>query len=181
MEIRPLKLEGSYEITLAPRVDARGSFTRIYDEQFFQSHGLQTNWVQENESRSLRKHLIRGLHYQREPYAETKLVRVIMGTIWDVFVDLRKESPTHGQWDALELSESNSKMVYIPRGFAHGFCTMTEQSVVQYKVDSSYAPQWEGGIRWNDATLNIAWPTRDPFLSDRDKALPFLAQVGFPF
>src|SRR6202023_2686750 len=99
---------------------------------------------------SVRKHVIRGLHFQAPPKAETKLMRVVLGAVWDVFVDLRKDSPTFGQWDAVELAAEKHNMVYIPPGFAHGFCTLTTNSVFLYKVDNGYAPSMQGGVRWND-------------------------------
>ncbi|MFS8084480.1 MAG: dTDP-4-dehydrorhamnose 3,5-epimerase [Acidobacteriota bacterium] len=181
MEIRPLGLEGSYEITLTTYLDDRGYFMRTYDRELAEQGGLQTHWVQENQSQSIRKHTIRGLHFQKPPHAETKLLRVVKGAIMDVFVDLRKDSATYGRWDSIELSAANLKMLYIPKGFAHGFCTLEPDSIVLYKVDSYYAPQFEGGLRWNDPTLGIPWPTEDPFLSDRDRQLELFDQFFSPF
>lgn len=177
MEIKPLKIQGSYEINLRRIEDTRGYFMRSYDRNAFAELGLQTEWVQENESLSTRLQTIRGLHFQKPPYAETKLVRVIQGAILDVFVDLRRDSKTFGQWVSVELSAKNNKAVYIPRGFAHGFCTLTEMVIVQYKVDNVYAPEYEGGIRWNDPNLNIDWKTKNPFVSQRDAQLPFFADI----
>lgn len=154
---------------------------RIWDEEISRRHGLQTCWVQENQAFSKRKHLIRGLHFQRPPATETKLVRVVVGAILDVFVDLRKNSPTCGQWHAIELSADKHQMLYIPKGFAHGYCTLTEETVVLYKVDANYDAALEGGIRWNDDTLNITWPTRHPYLSPKDSALPLLRDSVSPF
>jgi dTDP-4-dehydrorhamnose 3,5-epimerase len=164
-----------------PKEDGRGYFMRTYDEGIFRDHGLTTAWVQENQSRSTRKGLIRGLHFQRPPHAETKLVRVVVGAILDVFVDLRKESETYGQWDSLELSAENHRMAYIPKGFAHGFCTLTDVAVVLYKVDACYEPRAEGGLRWDDRTLSIAWPTAEPYLSAKDRALPAFDGFVSPF
>lgn len=179
--MKPLRLEGTYEVLLAPRHDDRGYFMRVFDEAMFHNHGLKTLWVQENQSRSVRKNTVRGLHFQRPPHSETKLVRVVNGSILDVFVDLREDSETYGQWESIKLSEENQKMVYIPKGFAHGFCTLTADTVVLYKVDSNYAPDFEGGLRWNDMTLNIRWPTSEPYLSERDKALPIFNEFVSPF
>ena len=128
-----------------------------------------------------RKHIIWGLHFQMPPGAETKLVRVVEGAVWDVFVDLRRDSPTYGQWDAVELAAETHNMVYIPRGFAHGFCTLTESCLVQYKVDSCYAPSLQGGLRWCDPTLDIDWPTDNPLLSPRDLELGFFQDFVSPF
>jgi dTDP-4-dehydrorhamnose 3,5-epimerase len=181
MEIRPLRLNGTYEILLTPRNDERGYFMRAYDEAIFHKYGLQTSWVQENQSLSIRKYTIRGLHFQRPPHAETKLVRVVEGAILDVFVDLRKESETYGQWDSIELSADNQKMAYVSKGFAHGFCTLAEETVVLYKVDNAYTPESEGGLRWCDDTLRIQWPTANPYVSVKDRALPSFGKFASPF
>jgi dTDP-4-dehydrorhamnose 3,5-epimerase len=169
MEIQTLKIPGTYEITLSPIGDSRGFFMRTFDLNGFNKYGLNKIWVQENHARSAQKGIIRGLHFQFPPYAETKLVRCIRGKILDVFVDLRKDSNTFGQWDSIELSEENKNMVFIPRGFAHGYCTLTEESEVLYKVDNFYAPEYEGGLLWNDSDIGIQWPVSDPILSDKDK------------
>jgi dTDP-4-dehydrorhamnose 3,5-epimerase len=154
---------------------------RVWDEQIFREHGLTTSWVQENQSLSDRKGIIRGLHFQQPPHAETKLIRVVGGAILDVFVDLRKESATYGRWDSIQLSAESHTMVYIPKGFAHGFCTLTEKTVVIYKVDAYYAPEFEGGLRWDDETLNIRWPTQEPLVSVKDRALPSFKDFVSPF
>jgi dTDP-4-dehydrorhamnose 3,5-epimerase len=181
VEITPLRLSGTYRIVPAPHDDERGYFMRVWDEQWARRHGLTTAWVQENQSLSRRKGIIRGLHFQRPPHAETKLVRVAAGAILDVFVDLRKSSQTYGQWDSLELSARNHRMVYIPRGFAHGFCTLTEEALVVYKVDAPYAPECEGGLRWDDGALRISWPAGDHLVSDKDKRLPSFEEFVSPF
>ena len=181
MEIRPRKLDGAYEIHLAPVRDERGYFIRTYDEVVFRERGLVVSWAQENQSLSDRRGILRGLHFQRPPHAETKLVRVVSGAIFDVFVDLRKASPTYGQWDSVDLSMDNHTMVYIPKGFAHGYCAVTDAAVVVYKVDMCYAPEAERGLRWDDETLNIRWPIDKPFLSAKDKALPAFKDFVSPF
>lgn len=181
MHIQPLRLPGTYEITLAPRKDDRGYFMRVYDETIFRDHGLQTTWVQENQSRSTRKHTVRGLHFQAPPHAETKLVRVTRGAIFDVFVDLRRQSDTYGQWDAVELTEEKHNMVYIPKGFAHGFCSLTEDVIVIYRVDAYYAPAAEGGLFWQDPDVGIQWPTTDVSLSEKDSKQPLLHDLASPF
>ena len=169
MEILEKNIKGVYEIQLSPIGDNRGFFMRTFDINEFNKYGLNKVWVQENHSRSTQKGIIRGLHFQLPPYSETKLVRCINGAVLDVFVDLRKDSPTFGQWDSIELSAENKKMIFIPRGFAHGFCTLTEESEVLYKVDNYYSPESENGLLWNDADLNIDWPAKDPVLSEKDK------------
>lgn len=143
---------------------------RSFDEELFRMAGIGFAWKQENHSRSERAGTIRGLHFQLPPFAETKLVRCIRGAVLDVFVDLRLNSPTFGKWDGLELSETNKKMVLIPRGFAHGFCTLSPESEVLYKVDNVYNREHEGGLLWNDPDLGIEWPqVSSPILSEKDQ------------
>ncbi|MCS6928068.1 MAG: dTDP-4-dehydrorhamnose 3,5-epimerase [Saprospiraceae bacterium] len=169
MEFRQRRLPGVWEIRLSPICDTRGFFMRTYDVQLFEEAGIHRPWVQENHSLSKRRGILRGLHFQFPPYAETKLVRCIRGAIFDVFVDLRPDSPTFGQWDSIELSEDAPCMLLIPRGFAHGFCTLTEKTEVLYKVDSPYQRDYEGGLLWSDPDLCISWPISEPFLSEKDQ------------
>jgi dTDP-4-dehydrorhamnose 3,5-epimerase len=169
MEFIELKIKGVWEINLKPIEDSRGFFMRIFDEKTFNNSGLNNNWVQENHSRSEKKGIIRGLHFQADPFAEAKLIRCIKGSIFDVAVDLRKNSPTFGKWIGAELSEENKKMLLIPRGFAHGFCTLTDISEVTYKVDNYYSPEHERGIIWDDMDLAIEWPVSNPILSVKDQ------------
>lgn len=171
MNIIETKIPGAMEITLRPHEDDRGFFMRTYDVDLFKDFGLDCNWVQENHSFSRRAEIIRGLHFQFPPYGESKLIRVVRGAVFDVFVDIRKGSPSFGRWGAVELSEGNNKMVFLPRGLAHGFCTLAEMTSVVYKVDNFYRPEAEGGIIWDDRDLNIDWPTRAPQLSERDAGL----------
>jgi dTDP-4-dehydrorhamnose 3,5-epimerase len=181
MKIEPRKLEGCFEITLTRRTDVRGYFERTYCRRSFAEAGLQVNWVQENQSFSQLANTVRGLHFQVPPHSETKLVRVVTGSVLDVFVDLRKSSSTYGRWDSIELSSDNDKMIYIPAGFAHGFRTLTDNVTVQYKVDSEYSPDSEGGIMWNDPTLGVEWGIAEPVLSERDKSLPAWSEFTSPF
>lgn len=169
MNIKPRKLNGTFEISLNPLKDDRGFFMRTFDDTIFQEHGMTTAWVQENHSRSEKKGIIRGLHFQFPPYAETKLVRCIRGAVLDVFVDLRLGSDTFGRWDSIELSEENKKAIYIPRGFAHGFCTLTDISEILYKVDNYYSKESEAGLAWDDKTIGIDWPAKDLVLSEKDR------------
>ena len=169
MEIKAKTIDGVYEIYLSPHYDERGFFMRTFDVNLFKEAGININWVQENHSRSEKKGIIRGLHCQKPPFSETKLVRCIQGAILDVFVDLRKDSETFGQWDAVELSAENKKMILIPKGLAHGFCTLSNISEVLYKVDAVYSKKHEFGILWNDKDLCINWPIAEPILSDKDK------------
>lgn len=191
MEITPLKLEGAFLIKLAPRTDSRGYFMRTWDEAIFASHGLtgqgdksaakSSFWVQENESANYQKGTLRGLHFQTPPASETKLVRAIVGAVYDVIVDLRKDSPTFAQWVGVELSADNHHAIYVPRGFAHGYCTLTDHATVLYKVDNPYAPAHDAGLRWNDPDLAIAWPAKEPVLSPKDQGLPLLRELQSPF
>lgn len=168
MEIKERKIKGVYEILLSPHMDDRGFFMRTFDVQLFTQAGLNRVWVQENHSRSEKKGIIRGLHLQLPPFSETKLVRCTTGAVLDVFVDLRKGSETFGKWDSLEISADNKKMIYIPRGFAHGFCTLTDISEVLYKVDNYYNKEYEVGILWNDPLLGIEWPLKKVMVSEKD-------------
>lgn len=176
-----LSLPGAYVITLEPIGDKRGYFLETYRADAYASHGLVTNWLQENQSLSSRKYTLRGMHLQMPPHAQTKLFRVLQGAALDVIVDLRVGSPTYGQSAAVELTEDNNRLIYIPRGFAHGFCTLTEDVIVSYKVDAYYAPQSEAGLLWNDPALNIDWPCDEPILSEKDGKLPRLAEFESPF
>lgn len=169
MEITERKIKGVFEIQLQPIRDERGFFMRSYDAGIFEAAGLNRPWAQENHSRSEQKGIIRGLHFQFPPFAETKLVRCVRGAVLDVFVDLRAGSPSFGQWDAIELSETNQKMIFIPRGFAHGFCTLTPESEVLYKVDNTYNREHEGGLLWSDPDIGIDWPVKTPVLSEKDQ------------
>jgi len=169
MLIKERKLKGVFEMQPEPKEDNRGFFMRVYDDEVFKQHGLHRNWVQENHSLSVNKGTIRGFHFQFPPAAETKLVRVINGEVFDVYVDLRKGSPTFGKWDSIILSAENKKMLYIPRGFAHGMCTLKNNSVMLYKVDSYYTPNKEGCIKWDDPQLGIKWPIKgEPIISEKD-------------
>ena len=163
MEIKPLKLKGTFEISFSRIGDSRGYFMQTYNKELFAECGLQTDWIQENQSLSARLNTIRGLHLQAPPFEQAKLVRVGRGKILDVFVDLRKNSETFSHWDSIELSEENCRAAYIPRGFAHGFCTLTNDVIVQYKVDNIYAPESEMGIRLDDPDIGINWQTENPF------------------
>jgi len=179
MNITPLKLAGTFEIAFEPKGDHRGYFMRHYDRNLFTEHGLTTEWAQENQSLSARKGTIRGQHYQRPPYAETKFVRALLGSVWDVFVDLRAGSATYGEWDAVELLAERFNAVYIPRGFAHGFCTLTDECLITYKVDNFYAPDHESGVRWNDPDIGIDWPVEgEPVTSERDSRQPWLRETS---
>jgi len=156
------------EIKLSPFSDNRGYFMRTYDSRLFKDMDFMNPWVQENHSMSLRKGIIRGLHFQFPPHAEVKMVRVVKGEIMDVFVDLRKNSAFFGKWESTILSEREMNAVIIPRGFAHGFCTLTEHVEMLYHHDNYYNKEAESGIIWNDPDIGIEWPEKNPLMSDRD-------------
>lgn len=170
LRIIELDIPGVYELRLTPIMDDRGYFMRTYDVNFMREAGLHREWVQENLSRNERKGIVRGLHFQFPPAAETKLVRCSMGEVFDVYVDLRRGSATFGRWGGLLLSAAARNMILIPRGFAHGYCTLSETSEVTYKVDNSYTPDREGGLLWCDPVLDIRWPlSGEPVLSPKDR------------
>jgi dTDP-4-dehydrorhamnose 3,5-epimerase len=153
--------------------DDRGYFFEAYNKKRFEELGLNYNFVQDNESKSAFG-VVRGLHYQLEPYAQTKLVRVLKGSVYDVAVDLRKGSATFGKWFGIELTDKNKKQLLIPKGFAHGFAVLSPDAIFYYKCDQFYNKESEKGIIFNDAVLNIDWKLeeKDILLSDKDKALP---------
>jgi dTDP-4-dehydrorhamnose 3,5-epimerase len=153
--------------------DDRGYFVESYKKSDFRTIGITEQFVQENHSCS-RRNVVRGLHYQMEPAAQAKLVRVISGSVWDVAVDVRSSSTTFGKWIAQELSGDNGLMLYIPGGFAHGFVALTDGVHLVYKCTAEYDPAAECGIRWDDPQLRIPWPVEKPILSKRDAALPLL-------
>lgn len=168
------KIEGL--VIVEPKVfgDHRGFFMESWSERAFAEAGLNYTFVQDNHSSSTVKGTLRGIHFQRGDKAQAKLVRCVRGRVLDVAVDLRPGSPTYKKWVAVELSEENKRMVMIPRGFGHGFVTLTDNVEFLYKADNPYAPESEGGIRWNDPELNIDWGLQNPVLSDKDKVNPFL-------
>lgn len=168
MKLNEKMIKGVFEIDLEPHMDNRGFFMRTYDDKIFEEYGLKHTWVQESQSFSKNKGILRGFHFQLPPHSETKIVRVASGTIFMVFVDLRKGSPTFGKWDSVILSEENKKMLYTPKGFALGMCTLTDNCTILYKMDNYYSPENQGVIKWNDGDLGINWPMDDFIISERD-------------
>ena len=156
--------------------DDRGFFFESFKESEFLSGGIDKKFVQDNFSHSTRG-VIRGLHFQKTPKAQAKLVSVLKGEIFDVAVDIRKNSPTYGKWASEILSENNHKLLYIPEGFAHGFCVLSEEADVLYKVSNEYSPENEHGIIWNDPKLNIDWPISKPIVSSNDSKLPLFENL----
>ncbi len=168
---------------IQPKVfgDHRGFFVESYSEKDFAAHGLTARFVQDNHSYSSQKGVLRGLHFQIQPHTQTKLVRVTRGAVYDVVLDLRIGSPSFGKWEGFELSAENFAMLWVPQGFAHGFCSLTADVEFHYKNDRFYEPPAEGGILWNDPDLNISWPVTEPILSEKDKHHPRLADFSSPF
>ena len=182
MEIITTGIEGV--VILAPRLfrDSRGYFFESYSQREFEEKVCRTIFVQDNESQSSYG-VVRGLHFQKPPHAQSKLVRVVEGAVLDVAVDIRRGSPTFGCHVAVELSAENHRQLFIPRGFAHGFSVLSDTVVFQYKCDNYYAPQAEGAIAWDDPALAIDWriPAAEVILSDKDRAHPRLSEAETPF
>ncbi|MCA3288463.1 MAG: dTDP-4-dehydrorhamnose 3,5-epimerase [Roseomonas sp.] len=161
--------------------DDRGFFSEVWSRRTLAAHGIDRDFVQDNHSLSRQKGVVRGLHFQRPPAAQGKLVRVVSGSILDIAVDIREGSPSFGQHVACELSAANWQQLWIPAGFAHGFVTLEEDTEVLYKVDAYYDRETDAGIAWNDPALGIEWPVRHPILSDKDRQAPRLADISPPF
>ncbi|MBV8793122.1 MAG: dTDP-4-dehydrorhamnose 3,5-epimerase [Pseudolabrys sp.] len=174
MRFVPTSLPGAVLIELEPRADDRGMFARAFCAREFSSNGLEMSYVQANISTNTRVGTVRGMHFQREPHAEVKLVRCVKGAIFDVIVDMREGSLTRHRWFGAELSEDNGAMMYVPKGFAHGYQTLTDGATVYYLVSAFYAPESESGLRFNDPKLNIVWPRVASEISDKDAKWPLL-------
>ena len=172
MKFTKTPIEGVYLIDLEKRGDDRGFFARSFCVNEFREAGLCTGFVQVNNSLTGTKGTLRGMHYQLQPKAETKIVRCIRGAFWDVVLDLRSDSPTFGKWYGAELSAENRQMMYCPKEFAHGFVTLTEDAEAFYFVDEFYAPEYERGIRWDDPRFKIDWPVDPVVISDKDRSWP---------
>jgi dTDP-4-dehydrorhamnose 3,5-epimerase len=179
VEFRATSIDGAWLIVQEPRTDERGFFARAWSEEEFAWRGLTARFVQCNNSFSVRCGTLRGLHYQDEPYGEVKLVRCISGSIFDVIVDTRRDSPTYLRWFGVELSAANRQLLYVPAGCAHGYQTLEDQSEVLYPVSVPYMPAAERGIRWNDPLFGIAWPdTAERLISAKDERWPDFAAQG---
>jgi len=176
MIFTPTALAGATIVDLERREDERGFFARIYCEREFAEHGLRARMVQSNMSHTRRAGTLRGMHYQIPPHSEDKLVRCVRGAIWDAIVDLRPESPTYCRWIGVELSEANGRMLLVPRGFAHGFVTLTDDAVVSYQVSAFYTPGAERGARHDDPAFGIEWPVPVLGMSDKDRNWPAFAR-----
>ncbi len=169
---------------IEPKVfgDQRGYFLESFNAKQFEENIYKVDFIQDNESKSS-KGVLRGLHFQKPPFEQAKLVRCVKGSVMDVAVDLRKNSPTYGKYEAVELSEENKRQLFVPRGFAHGFVVLSEEAIFSYKVDNWYAPDSDSGIIWNDMDLNINWKieTQNILLSDKDKVLSAFKDLETPF
>ena len=182
MPFRFSRLDLPEVVLIEPKVfpDDRGFFLETYKYSEFARNGIEERFVQENHSHSSRRTL-RGLHYQKNPKAQSKIVRVVVGVIFDVVVDIRKGSPRYGQWMGVNLSAENQKMLYIPAGFAHGACVVSQEAGLLYMVTGEYAPECEAGVIWNDPAIGINWPVKEPILSSRDQAWPPLLDADNNF
>ena len=176
MIFNPTSLVGSYVIDLEPRSDERGWFARYYCKEEFEKIGHTKEWVQMNHSFTNKKGSIRGMHFQVHPFREIKMLRCIAGSVYDVIIDLRKDSATFLQWMGVELSATNKKMLYIPEGFAHGFQCLEDDCELIYHHSEFYKPGAEAGIRYNDPLINIEWPLPLTVISSRDEELPYLTE-----
>lgn len=181
MQIEHTGIPGLCILKPAVHSDPRGFFMESWREEWSEALGLPAPFVQDNHARSEEAGVLRGLHYQSPPQAQSKLVWATRGAIYDVAVDIRRDSPTYGTWHGLVLSEENKLRFFVPRGFAHGYMTLEPGTEVNYKVDSYYSPSHEGGIRYDDPALGIPWPVAEAVLSPKDKLLPFLKMLDSPF
>lgn len=170
MLFHPNPLPGSYLIDLEKKGDERGFFARVFCTKEFENLGLESSFIQVNNSLSAKKGTLRGIHYQLAPKGEVKLVRCVKGSLYDVIIDLRKESKTFGQWFGAELSAENRRMMYVPKGFGHAFLTLEDDSEALYMVSESYSPEHERGIRWNDQRFAIKWPISPEVISEKDNS-----------
>ncbi|WP_028574197.1 dTDP-4-dehydrorhamnose 3,5-epimerase [Desulfonatronovibrio hydrogenovorans] len=181
MKLSPTSFPGLFVVLPKVFQDHRGFFMEFYSKKTYADQGLDLDFVQDNHALSSSKGVLRGLHFQVPPMDQAKLVRVTRGAVQDVVVDLRSDSPTYGKWFSIELSASNFKQLLIPRGFAHGYLTLEENTEFQYKVDAFYDPECERGIRYDDPGLKINWLEKTPILSDKDRNLPGLNEFESPF
>jgi dTDP-4-dehydrorhamnose 3,5-epimerase len=180
MQVNDLGLGGVVELIPKKFGDARGFFSETYQRQRFHDAGIMQDWMQDNQSYSADKGVLRGLHFQIAPFAQDKLIRVLKGSIFDVAVDIRNGSSTYGKWVSCELSAGKFNQLLIPQGFAHGFVTLEPDVEVLYKVSAPYSPECDRGVRWNDPAIGIDWPLdgMQPVLSGKDAAAPYLAEIA---
>lgn len=177
MKLIETKLKDCYILEPDRFGDNRGWFSESYNKKVFEDLGLNYDFVQDNESFSAKKGVLRGLHFQNEPYTQAKIVRCTRGAVYDVAVDIRHDSPTYGMWVGVELSEENGRQLLIPRGFLHGFQTLTDNVKFAYKCDNYYNKESDGGVMYNDPDIGVIWPIEDPILSEKDKHHPKLREL----
>tara|TARA_B100001939_G_scaffold67845_1_gene56507 strand:+ start:1307 stop:1846 length:540 start_codon:yes stop_codon:yes gene_type:complete len=178
MNSKPGPVTGSWLLTPKVHADSRGQFVESFQKGVFEGQtGLSIDFIQDNEVVS-HKGVVRGLHLQKDPHGQAKLIRVVQGRIYDVAVDLRANSPTYGEWFGVKLSADNQTQLFLPKGFAHGYSVLSKRAIVQYKVDAPYNPEAESGIRYNDPDLGIDWQVDNPILSEKDQKLPFVRDLN---
>ncbi len=181
MKFAKTRLADAVMITLEKRGDARGYFARTFCAEAFAEAGLETRFVQANTSHNFRAGTLRGMHFQRVPHGEVKLMRCVRGAVHDVIIDLRPGSPSYGRWEGFDLTEEGGDMLYVPAGFAHGFQTLRDDTAVAYQVSHPYTPAAEGGVRFDDPAFGIAWPLPVTTISEKDAAWPDVdLQAGVP-
>ena len=181
--VTPLAIPDVLLVQPARMADPRGYFVETFSRRAYRELGIACDFVQDNQSFSTRRGIIRGLHFQRPPHPQAKLVRVLKGSVFDVAIDLRRGSPTFGKWCGATLTAEKANQLFVPHGFGHGFCTLESDTEVAYKVDDYYAPECEDGLIWNDPDLGIAWPIEswEAILSEKDARLPRLSVFEAPF
>lgn len=175
MKFSPTPLQGAFLVSLEKRSDERGMFARAFCKNEFAAHGIDIDIVQSNISLNERAGIVRGMHFQKAPHAEIKLVRCTRGAIFDVIVDIRKDSATYGQWFGAELSEENGLLMVVPKGFAHGYQALTDGATAFYMVSTAYAPSAEGGLRHDDPDIGIKWPLEVTDVSEKDRCWPLIS------
>ena len=181
INVEKTELDGVFIIEPKAFGDNRGWFMESYSKRDLEANGIKADFVQDNRSYSAKKGIVRGLHFQRNPMCQAKMLTCLRGAIMDVAVDLRKNSPTYKKWISVELTEENRKQIFIPKGFAHGFVTLTDDVEIFYKCDAFYSPEHDGGIRFDDPEIGVDWGITDPILSEKDKNAPFLKDIELDF
>lgn len=177
MKFSKTQFEGVWLIEPRAIDDNRGFFMEVYLKREFEKYGIDVEFLQDNHSYTKSKGTVRGMHFQVNPAAQSKLIRVIRGEILNAVVDVRQSSPTYGQWMTVAISAESKKQLFVPKGFANGYCTLADDTDISYKVDNYYAPEHDRAFRWNDPAVGIEWPASDPILSERDRNAPVLAEV----
>lgn len=180
MIFAPTEVDGAFLVSMEPHADDRGWFARAWCEDEFRAHGVTARAIQTNVSLTVRRGTIRGLHWQVAPHQESKLLRCTAGAVFDVVVDVRPASPTHGAWQGYELRAGDQRLVFVPEGCAHGYQALADASEVSYNVSTPYAPGAERGIRWDDPAFEISWPIGDVVVSEKDASWPDFARVDMP-